>query len=187
MASKKTRGSVVAVDGERRYTLAAKDEAPADTAGPDWNEALSNEAPFLGHKDYQQHRKQTKKSWDWKEGEQSSFIQGEMEDRHEAYNRSLATDGRMVGGERANTFGHKLHKGTISRDEEGRSHFSLANPIRGFSENKITKTIYSPEPNLGKKVHEANTVNGGGYPKAVASRDITVHHGVHDYDQPKWL
>jgi hypothetical protein len=146
-----------------------------------------DEPSFLGHKDYKQHRKQTPKHWDWQEGKQSSFV-GEIEGRYEAYNRSLATDGRMVGGERANNFGHKLHRGTITRDEEGRTHYSLDNPVQGFSNNRIMKHVLDVEPHIGKNPEEQVAFGvPGGKTVGVKSEELHTHYDVHDYEQPRWV
>jgi hypothetical protein len=196
---KRTKQTVVRVDGEKPYTLSPsgnvghprevwlKKDPPTDNnddgAAPMRIAKTQDEKPFLGHADYKQHRSQEEKHWDWKEGQQSSFVQGDKLGRHEAYNRSLATDGRMVGPDRENNYGHKLHVGKISRDEEGRSHFSLDNPVPGFSNNRIMKHTLTPKPVIGKEDHQANVVPGS-KSVAVHSEELNVHCGVHQYDQP---
>jgi hypothetical protein len=199
----RTGRTVVRIDGEPPYVIQNGNvghskavwehkNPPTETPTNEVDNASQaktlNEKPFLGAEDYKQHRKQIKKHWDWKEGQQSSFVDGDIEGRHEAYNRSLATDGRMVGGERANTFGHKLHKGTISRDEEGRSHYSLDNPVKGFSNNVIMKHVLDVEPHIGKNPEEqvAFAVPGG-KTVSVRSEELHTHYGEHGYEQPKWV
>jgi hypothetical protein len=152
MAKKEGR-TVVRVDGEKPYVL----------------NNSSNDQPFLGPKDYKQHRMQTKKHWDWEEG---TPVFDETV-------RDYQTSGKIhdIDGDH----GWDLHRGTISRDDEGRAHFSLDNPVEGFSNNKVMVHHLDPDMGKGDEAHQMNS----GITKAVKSDQLTVHRGVHKYKQPE--
>jgi hypothetical protein len=172
MANEERRG-VVRVDGEAPYVLTKS--VPFEGL----QDNSKGYKSFLGPDDYKAARQQTKKNWGWQEG--TPFNDETV--------REKATSGRMTGHESLNSgYGHELHKGTITKGEEGRTHFSLNSPVKGFSNNKVVKRVMNPEPMVGKgNSHlEANDVSGSKI-DIVESGELTVHCAPHKYTQPKRL
>ena len=134
-----------------------------------------DERAYFEPKDH--HTGQTAKHWDWEEG--TPFNDETV--------RELSTDGRMGGHESLNDgYGWDLHRGQITKDSEGRTMFSLNNPVTGFSNNVIRKHILDTEPIIGKEDHQA-TVVPGSKSVPVESGELHVHRGEHTYVQPKHL